>query len=252
MVKEAADTKFLRLDLHNHMTWKTHIDLILPKLSSTCYIIRSTYFLNDICTLKVIYYAYFHTIMGYGIIFWGKSSLTRKVFKLQKKIIRTMTGSTSRASCKPLFKTLGILTMPSQYILSLMSLLANNLEYFTFQSSIHEINTRRKMQLQKPIAHLTSYQRGVYYASIKTFSALPLYIVNQVTNRKYFKNKHRNELFHIHQLLLLCVCVCVCVCVRVRVCVCARVRVCVCVCVCVCVICRQAALPKKHKAHEMK
>ena len=95
-----------------------------------------------------------------------------------------MTGSTFRASCKPLFKTLGILTMPSQYILSLMTFLANNLEYFTFQSSIHEINTRGRVQMQKPIANLTSYQRGVYYASIKTFNALPVYIAKQVTNRK--------------------------------------------------------------------
>jgi hypothetical protein len=70
-------------------------------------------------------------------MFWGNSSLSRKVFQLQKKIIRIMTGSAFRASCKPLFKTLEILTMPSQYILSLMNFLANYLEHFTFQSSIH-------------------------------------------------------------------------------------------------------------------
>jgi hypothetical protein len=39
--------------------------------------------------------------------------------------------------------------------------------------------------MQKPIANLTSYQRGVYYASIKTFNALPVYTANQVINRKY-------------------------------------------------------------------
>jgi hypothetical protein len=99
-----------------------------------------------------------------------------------------MTGSTSRASCKPLFKTLGIVTMSSQYILSLMTFLANNLEHFTFQSSIHETNTRRKVQMQKPVTNLTSYQRGVYYVSIKTFNALPVYTANQVTNRKFFIN----------------------------------------------------------------
>jgi hypothetical protein len=168
------------------MKWKTHIDLILPKLSRACYVIRSMYLINDISTLNMIYYAYFHAIMEYGIIFWGNSPLSRKVFQLQKKIIRTMTGCIVRASCKPLFKTLGILTMPSQYILSLMTFLANNLEYFTLQSSIHEVNTRGRVQMQNPTANLTSYRRGVYYASIKTFNALPVYIANQVTNRKYF------------------------------------------------------------------
>ena len=76
-----------------------------------------------------------------------------------------MTGSTSRESCKPLFKTLGILTMPSQYILSLMTFLANNLEYSTFQTSIHEINTRRKVQLLKPIAILHLI-REVYFMPV--------------------------------------------------------------------------------------
>jgi mannose/fructose/N-acetylgalactosamine-specific phosphotransferase system component IID len=85
-VKEVVDTKFLGLGLDNHMKWKTHIDLILPKLSRACYVIRSMYFVNDISTLEVIYYAHFHAIMEYNIIFWGNSTLSRKVFQLQKKI----------------------------------------------------------------------------------------------------------------------------------------------------------------------
>jgi hypothetical protein len=63
MVKEVVDTKFLGFGLDNHMKWKTHIDLILPKLSRACYVIRSMYFLNDISTLKVVYYAYFHAMV---------------------------------------------------------------------------------------------------------------------------------------------------------------------------------------------
>jgi len=54
-----------------------------------------------------------------------------------------MTGSPTRVSCKPLFQKLGILTN-TQYILSFMMLLVNNLHYYTFKSSIHEINKRKK------------------------------------------------------------------------------------------------------------
>jgi hypothetical protein len=72
------------------MKWKTHMDLILPKLSRT-YVIRSMYFLNDIYILKIIYYAYFYSVVEYGIICWGNSSLSRKVFLLQKKIVRIKT-----------------------------------------------------------------------------------------------------------------------------------------------------------------
>jgi len=111
--------------------------------------------------------------MEYGIIFWRNSPLCRIVFQQQKKILRIITGSTSKTLCKSLFRIIKILTMPSQYILSAMNFLVNNLEYFTFNFSIHAINTRR-VQLYKPLANLTSYQRGVYYASIKTFKALPI------------------------------------------------------------------------------
>jgi heterodisulfide reductase subunit A-like polyferredoxin len=36
---------------------------------------------------------YVHSIMGYGIIFWGESSGVNKVFILQKKVIRIITNS---------------------------------------------------------------------------------------------------------------------------------------------------------------
>jgi hypothetical protein len=69
-VQEVNNTKFLRLGLDNYITWKTHIGIILTKLSRVCYITRSLHFLNDLSTIKTIYYAYFHAIMEYGTIFW--------------------------------------------------------------------------------------------------------------------------------------------------------------------------------------
>jgi len=63
-------------------------------------------------TLKVIYYSYFHSIMTYGLIFWGNSADSIKIFRLQKKIIRIMMGCRSRDSCRKLFN-LEILPLPS-------------------------------------------------------------------------------------------------------------------------------------------
>jgi len=54
----------------------------------------------------MIYFAYFHTITVYGIIFWGVSVESRRIFQQQKRIIRIMTGSTSRISCRTLFRKL--------------------------------------------------------------------------------------------------------------------------------------------------
>jgi hypothetical protein len=97
-----------------------------------------------------------------------------------------MMGAKSRASRKPLFKALEIMTLPLQYILSLMTFLVHNLEYFTFNFSINNINTRRKLELHRLIANFASFQTGVYYASIKIFNKLPECISNLVMDKKYF------------------------------------------------------------------
>ena len=80
-VKQAIHTKFLGLN------WKTHIHKVITKLSRACYVIGFVYFLNVISTFKTIYYAYFHSVIEYGIIFWGNSPSSMKVLQIQKKKI---------------------------------------------------------------------------------------------------------------------------------------------------------------------
>jgi hypothetical protein len=46
--------------------------------------------------LKSMYFAYFHSLMKYGVLFWGNSSDSKKVFTLQKKTVRIMVGVKSQ------------------------------------------------------------------------------------------------------------------------------------------------------------
>jgi hypothetical protein len=126
-MEAATNITFLGLDLDKHMNWKNHIVKILPKISSACYTVRAIYHFSSLTTLKTVYCAYFCSIMEYGIIFCGNSTESKRVFQLQKKIIRIIGRSETRTSCKPLFKWLDILTLPSQYILSSMKVLSYNL-----------------------------------------------------------------------------------------------------------------------------
>jgi hypothetical protein len=57
---------------------------------------------------KVRYFAYFHSIMEFGIIFWGASVERKRIFLQQKRIIRIMTVSSTRNTCKKLFQKLKI------------------------------------------------------------------------------------------------------------------------------------------------
>jgi hypothetical protein len=54
----------------DNLNWKSHVEYILPKLSSAIFVIRIlSYFMNT-KTLQIVYFSYFHSILKYGII-WG-------------------------------------------------------------------------------------------------------------------------------------------------------------------------------------
>jgi hypothetical protein len=69
-IEEVETTKFLGLQIDNNLKWKKHIQYIIPKLSSACFAMRTITSLMKTETLKLVYFAYFHSIMSYGIIFW--------------------------------------------------------------------------------------------------------------------------------------------------------------------------------------
>jgi NADH:ubiquinone oxidoreductase subunit B-like Fe-S oxidoreductase len=68
-IEESINTKFLGLKIDNRLNWKNHIDLMITKLSRPCCAIRSMSHISSTDTHKSIYFAYFHSIMKYGIIF---------------------------------------------------------------------------------------------------------------------------------------------------------------------------------------
>jgi hypothetical protein len=79
-IKEVTNINFLGLELDNHINWKNHVIKILPKLSRACYAVRPMYPINWMNMLKMIYFTYFHSIINYGIIFWGKLHWMQKGF----------------------------------------------------------------------------------------------------------------------------------------------------------------------------
>jgi hypothetical protein len=57
--------------------------------------------------------------MSYGIIVWGNQPYSENIFKIQKVVIRIITISRLRDSCRELFQRLEILPLYSQFIFSL-------------------------------------------------------------------------------------------------------------------------------------
>jgi hypothetical protein len=115
-VSNVTQIKFLGPTLDYKLIWNQHIDRIISKLSLVTYALKLVKYSLTTEALKLIYYAQVHSIMSYGVIFWGNSPSAKGVFKLQKRIIRIITNKKPRDSCRDVFKSMRINTHYSQYI----------------------------------------------------------------------------------------------------------------------------------------
>jgi hypothetical protein len=79
-----SSTNFLGMIIDEKLTWHDQINQLLKRLSSACFAIRISTPLFSAENLKVIYFAYVHSILTYGIIFWGNSTHAIKIFRMQK------------------------------------------------------------------------------------------------------------------------------------------------------------------------
>jgi len=123
----------------------------------------------------MVYFAYIQSIISYRIIFWGGGNQPYgdKIFKIQKRVIRIITSSRPRDSCRELSKNLEILPLYSQYIYSISIYVVKNTHLFHTNNQTHSIHTRFKTNLHPPTANLTKFQKTVYYSAIKIFNNLP-------------------------------------------------------------------------------
>jgi hypothetical protein len=84
-IANVYNTKFLGLTLDNTLSWRTHMDTIIPKLSSASFALRVVNPFLSLDSLKMAYYSYFHSVMTYGLIFWGNSHHSNIISRLKKK-----------------------------------------------------------------------------------------------------------------------------------------------------------------------
>jgi len=87
-----------------------------------------------------------------------------------------MTGCGPRDSCRKLFAELGILTLPSQYIFSLLLFTIKNRKLFHVNQDLHSLGTRQQQNFYQPLVNLKIYQLGPYYMGLKLYNTLPTFL----------------------------------------------------------------------------
>jgi hypothetical protein len=185
-IPSTSDISFLGIKIDKFLTWGMHIEVLINKLNKSCFAIRSLKSILSLDTLKMMYFSYVHSIITYGIIFWGNSPYIIKIFRMQKRIIMIITKSTKRAPCRTLFKELNILPLQTQYILSMSMFVIANKELFTLNSRVHN-SSRTIYDLHYAQTNLAQFQKGICHMVIKIFNHLPTNIESRSNDLRSFK-----------------------------------------------------------------
>jgi len=89
-IANVYNTKFLGLALDNTLSWRTHIDTIIRKLSSGSFALRVVKPFLSQDSLKIVYYSHFHFVMTYGLIFWGNSHYSNIISDYKKELLESL------------------------------------------------------------------------------------------------------------------------------------------------------------------
>jgi hypothetical protein len=125
-----------------------------------------------------LYYAYFQSLLIYGLIFWGNLGNAKLIFRLQKRAIRTMMQIPKIISCKQYFKSLHILPLPCLYIYiyEVLVYIKDNVNVFTTNSGIHVHNTRKKDDLFIVPCNTSLCKNNFNNTGLRMLNQLPQYI----------------------------------------------------------------------------
>lgn len=184
IVNFVNDTVFLGITVDSKLQWGPHISKLASRLSSAAYAIRRIRQLTDVATAKLVYFSYFHSIMSYGILLWGKAADINTIFVLQKRAIRSIYGMGSRESLRQCFKDSNILTVTSQYIYENIMYTRKNLASFKKLKDCTSRNLRNINKLILPKCRLHKISNSFYGNCIRFYNKLPESALN-LTERQF-------------------------------------------------------------------
>lgn len=184
--------KVLGMTLDNRLTWNTYTTPLLKRLSTAIFTIRRMREVagSDISVLT--YYANFHQTATYGIILWGHSPGLMSVLLKQKEAVRAIFGVPRTISCRELFRSLGILTVTSVYILTCILHVYDNRSKFRQNNDHHHYTTRHRNELSIEFHRLKKTQTGTNHFGVKFYNRLPSKL--QILPRHLFRKRIKGAL----------------------------------------------------------
>nr|CAI5830341.1 unnamed protein product [Callosobruchus analis] len=197
------EARFLGVTLDTRLQWGRHIDLVAKKLTKAVFVIRGLSNCVSPPVLRTAYFAIFQPHISYAILAWGHSAEVHRLFAIQRKLVRIISGLGYREDCREAFIALSILTVPALYIWQNLLFIkkANN---FQSHADVHNYNTRKRANLVPSYCRLRRCQDGPNYWAIKLFNTLPNSIRELPYHQFYSRTKEtltNNAFYSIEEFL---------------------------------------------------
>lgn len=177
-LKSTANCRFLGVNVDENLSWKHHCNELISNLNSLTYLILNLRTVLERNQLVSIYYAHVDSRLRFGICLWGQSTLAKKVFTSQKRIVRRIAGVNDMHSCRPLFMEYKILPLVCVYIFEICTYIFSRKKEFLLNRDIHNINTRNRNQIHRPFARCRTTTYAPNYIGPVLFNKLPLELKN--------------------------------------------------------------------------
>ena len=204
----ATSSKFLGLWVDNKLKWSEHVCKLLLKLQSCKSLLMRGKNLLTTHAKKILYFAQIQSNLTYGLLIWGpmiSSEELRKLSRLQDKCVNLIDQRLSIAETYRKYDILPFnkvieLEMYKTWHKCYLQMLPTKLTCLMKEDhnklnleKQHSYNTRRKREINLPLATFLLYKNSFYVKGLKLYGELPTEIKEE-KNYKLFVNRCKNYL----------------------------------------------------------
>jgi hypothetical protein len=194
--------KLLGIIIDSRLSWSHHIDEVCKRLSRVIFLLANLRKHVTYKYMKIAYFAFFESILRYGLIVWGNGIGIEKVLVLQKKAIRILTNSQPLEHCKPLFVETGILTVVNLYVYNILILVKKQYFKYDLRGQMYEYNIRTRTNLNYNRCRLSKTMNYHATLSVKLFNKLPN-AMHQMPYRRFCNALYgwlqKNPFYHLNE-----------------------------------------------------
>ena len=153
-IEQSDQVKRLGVHLDSKISWKIHIEKLTCKLSKVCGMIYKLRHYVPLSTLKLLYYAMFHSHLQYSLLNWGRAckSHYHKLVILQNNILRASLFRPLHHPTNSLYSDCSVLKLEDMIKMEFAKFMFkfnNNIlptsfnNYFLKLDKVHNYNTRQ-------------------------------------------------------------------------------------------------------------